>query len=122
MKVDELMGLVAALCNAAHDQGMGRNPNGARERANLIKAELRTALSACVTGWQGMDSAPTDEIDSFIVLRQGVSDCAFLELQVSRFQGDLYPDHMGSNIDYGDRITDAVAWRPVLKYTAPTET
>ncbi|MDR3620502.1 MAG: hypothetical protein P4L85_14220 [Paludisphaera borealis] len=63
--------------------------------------------------WHDIETRPTrDEDGSFIVLCPGNDACASMELQVSVFEGRMYPDHMNNLIDWGNAITDATHWRP----------
>jgi hypothetical protein len=36
--------------------------------------------------------------------------CDSLAVQVSNFEGQMYPDHLDGLIDWEDRVTDATHW------------
>ena len=61
------------------------------------------------SAWQPIETAPDSRIESvpFLVLRRG------FVVQVSWFEGRLYPDAMESCIDWDDGITDATHWMPL---------
>jgi hypothetical protein len=62
--------------------------------------------------WRLIDTAPKDEIGSFLIFTL----CAGKEpvvVQVSRFEGRLYPDFLGSAIDREDAMTRATHWMPL---------
>lgn len=65
------------------------------------------------TGWQPIATAPTSEREPFLVKTPGNDAASQLVLQVSVFEGNMYPDHMGCNVDFGDRVTTATEWCPV---------
>ena len=77
-------------------------------------------------GWKPMSSAPQTEHTPFLVYlprtmagsREVNEPCI---VQVSRFEGNLYPDAMANLIDWSDRITTATAWRPVFPPPAALE-
>jgi len=84
-----------------------------RTVGKLIAAAL-TATEPPESKWQPIESAPEQEGVPFLVLcpKNDVAD--FVIVQVSKFQGDMYPDFLNANIDYADRITNALAWTPTL--------
>lgn len=62
--------------------------------------------------WKTIDSAPKDEIKSYLVWvpkRKGIDEYDSV-IQVSNFQGDMYPDNKQCCIDWGDRIQGATHW------------
>lgn len=67
-------------------------------------------------GWKPMSSAPQTEHTPFLVYlprtmagsREVNEPCI---VQVSRFEGNLYPDAMQHVVDWSNRITSATAWR-----------
>jgi len=63
--------------------------------------------------WLPIETAPKDERKPFLVLLPGNDAADYLVLQVSAFEGNMYPDHLGGSIDYGDRVTNAVGWMPL---------
>lgn len=74
-----------------------------------IHAAAPLASSPYAGGWRTIDSAPKDSDKStpFLVLRRGIV------VQVSWFEGRLYPDARESCVDYADGITDATHWMPL---------
>jgi hypothetical protein len=58
--------------------------------------------------WQPIETAPTTESESFLILRRGIV------VQVSWFEGRLYPDAREACVDWHDGITDATHWAPPL--------
>jgi len=57
-----------------------------------------------------IESRPTSEGYSFLVMTLN-NDCwEKVILQVSNFEGNMYADGKQAIIDYEDRITNAVAW------------
>ena len=67
----------------------------------------QAATRAAVPAWQPIETAPKSEATSFMVLRKGVA------IQVSWFEGRLYPDAREACIDWEEGITDATHWRPL---------
>ena len=67
----------------------------------------QAATRAAAPAWRDIESAPTSEDVSFLVLRRGIV------IQVSWFEGRLYPDARESCIDWEDGITDATHWMPL---------
>lgn len=62
--------------------------------------------------WRSIDSAPMEEHEPFLVFTL----CAGKEpvvVQVSRFEGRLYPDFLGSAVDWDDALTRASHWMPL---------
>lgn len=47
--------------------------------------------------------------------------CDFLAVQVSNFEGQMYPDAFGGSIDYGDRVTHATHWCELPGYDISSE-
>lgn len=60
--------------------------------------------------WKPIDSHPKNEGHAFLVLLKGNDVCDSLAVQVSNFEGGIYPDHKDGLIDWDDRITDATHW------------
>lgn len=71
--------------------------------------------------WQPIESAPKDENYSFLVLLPGNSMCNCLVMQVSVFEGRMYPDAMDGNIDWGDGVEVATHWQPLPDAPALSE-
>lgn len=57
--------------------------------------------------WQPIETAPTREDEPFLILRRGVV------IQVSWFEGRMYPDAREACVSWEDGITDAQAWMPL---------
>lgn len=70
-------------------------------------------LRAQAPGWRGMETVPMDEEKSFLVLLPKNDVAPFVVLQVSRFEGRLYPDARNACIDWDDGITTATHWQPL---------
>lgn len=64
--------------------------------------------------WQPIETAPMDEKESFLVLRKGNDMADFLIVQVSVFEGRMYPDLMDGLIDWDDAVTDATHWTKAI--------
>ena len=62
--------------------------------------------------WRPIETAPTKEDVPFLVMTPGNGVARFLILQVTRFEGALYPDHLDGAVSYSDRITNATLWMP----------
>jgi hypothetical protein len=63
--------------------------------------------------WLNIKTAPMDdEMRPFLVLLPKNDVAPFVILQVTPFEGSLYPDHMDGNIDWDDRVTTATHWTP----------
>lgn len=76
-------------------------------------AELAIASVKREPQWLPIESAPKEEVAPFLVL---LPQCAKHEecvLQVSNFQGDMYPDYLGGMVDFDDRIVSAIGWMPL---------
>ncbi len=71
--------------------------------------------------WQLIESMPRNEEKPFLVLMDsGEKD--LVVMQVSMFEGNLYPDHLGAAIDYHDIVTTAKYWMPLNALpTAPKQ-
>lgn len=65
------------------------------------------AWQAAAPAWQPIEKAPKSESTSFMVLRKSVA------IQVSWFEGRLYPDAREACIDWEDGIIDATHWMPL---------
>ena len=78
----------------------------------LLESAAPTSPAAPVGQWQPIETAPQREDHSFLVRRDVGRGMTFV-MQVSRFEGNLYPDHLESNVDYDDRIIDATHWMPL---------
>lgn len=70
--------------------------------------------------WQPIETAPTSEDGSYLVLLPGNEVCDFLIVQVSNFEKQRYPDHKDGLIDWNDRITTATHWMPVPELSKVT--
>lgn len=68
--------------------------------------------------WQPIDTAPTKEDAPFLVMTPGNGVARFLILQVTCFEGALYPDHLDAAVSYSDRITNATHWMPAPEVAA----
>ena len=65
--------------------------------------------------WKTIESAPTDETVSFLVFCKSKYLVPVI-LQVSRFEGQLYPDAMEHCIDWDDRIKSATHWAELPEF------
>lgn len=82
----------------------------------FARAVLAATPSDSLEEWLPIATAPTSEFEPFLVLVPDPASSTTndrLVLQVSRFEGYLYPDHLGSSIDFNDRIENATHWRPI---------
>lgn len=63
--------------------------------------------------WLEPSKLPSEENSPFLVLLAGNDAADFLILQVSVFEGRMYPDHLDCNIDHSDAINPArvLGWR-----------
>ena len=76
-------------------------------------AAIRSAAATQSTcPWQPIETAPTKEDAPFLVMTPGNGVARFLILQVTRFEGELYPDHLDGAVSYSDRVTNATLWMP----------
>jgi len=82
-------------------------------RERLIKAFPQREV---VHRWQPMDTVPKKEDEVFLVRLPGNDVCKTLAIQVSVFEGRMYPDCKDGLIDWDDAIVGADAWSPL-----PTE-
>ena len=74
-------------------------------------AAMRKALEAAEqAAWQDIETAPRDENLSFLVLSRNC-DNGDVITQASWFENELYPDALGSSIDYDDRLILPTHWR-----------
>lgn len=65
--------------------------------------------------WKTIDTAPKDEALSFLVfvpVTKPVEEWDVI-IQVSWFQGYLYPDSKQACVDWDDAITTATHWMPL---------
>lgn len=71
--------------------------------------------------WQPINSAPKEEGISFLVFRpkHGEKYTWASIIQVSNFQGRMYPDARDACIDWDDGIENATHWMPLL--ASPTK-
>lgn len=60
--------------------------------------------------WKPIETKPQQEDQPFLVLLPKNAVADFVILQVTIFEGAMYPDHMNGMIDYGDRVTTATHW------------
>jgi hypothetical protein len=82
--------------------------------AQAVAAALSSLPQPTGDAWQDIESAPTSEADPFLVLRRGIA------VQVSWFEGRLYPDALEACVDFDDGITDATHW--MYRTQPPKET
>jgi len=64
-------------------------------------------------GWRPISEAPKSEHKPFLVQLPGNDMADYIVMQVSNFEGRMYPDARDGCIDWEDGITNAVAWRPL---------
>jgi hypothetical protein len=62
------------------------------------------------SAWQPIETAPTSEEEPFLVLLPKNDVAPFVILQVSRFEGRLYPDALDACIDWENGVTTATHW------------
>jgi hypothetical protein len=61
--------------------------------------------------WKPIETRPmAQEEVSFLVLLPKNDVANSVILQVSIFQGEMYPDHLDGIIDFNDRVTNATHW------------
>lgn len=91
-----------------------------RNKANYFRSRLvERGDGQDSGGWMTISTAPTSEDISFVALvPMGDHQDGSVEVQVTRFEGSLYPDIKGENIDRADAITNATHWR--RRYPAPS--
>lgn len=72
------------------------------------------ARSADTSGarWLPIETAPQQDDHSFLV-RRDVGRGMTFTMQVSRFEGNMYPDHLDANVDWEDQVNDATHWMPL---------
>lgn len=102
----ELVRFKDEVCQYAQNVG-----KGVLEKNAEIKA-LKAALAA--REWQPIETKPEEGSGSFLVLlpENGVAD--YVVLQVSIYEGRMYPDARDACIDWKDGITTATHWQPAL--------
>lgn len=96
------------------------------ERKELLDAS-RAALDAIIAAgkcidddWKPIDTAPRVENYPFLVLLPGNDVAPFIVLQVSIFEGRLYPDARDACIDWEYGITAATHWKRCPAPPKPT--
>lgn len=65
-----------------------------------------------MSDWQPIETAPPEEGVPFLVLLPKNDVAPFVILQVSWFEGRMYPDARNACIDWEDGITTATHWMP----------
>lgn len=99
--------LNAMLTQFGMDEDEWNKPTFDQARAALLAEKVEPV------GWQPIETAPTSEKDAYLVfvplddVGQGV------QIQVTPFEGRLYPDGKDSCVDYNDAITSATHWMPL---------
>lgn len=68
-----------------------------------------------ISGWQPIETRPTEDCVNFLVLLPGNDMAKYLILQVSGFEENIYADHLDGCIDWSDRILNATHWMPLPK-------
>ncbi|MCK5612028.1 hypothetical protein KAR91_59710 [Candidatus Pacearchaeota archaeon] len=64
--------------------------------------------------WQPLITTPSNKKENYPFLVKTKNDEGDLvALQVSWFEGNLYPDHLAFNIDYNDVVKDYIGWMPL---------
>lgn len=88
---------------------------GETQKQPLVEA-IKAYLDAMPNPWLPKDTMPEEEGAPFLVLMENDLDNKYV-LQVSWFEGFLYPDHRGSSIDWDDRIRlhEIDGWMPTPK-------
>ena len=78
-------------------------------------AGLAAAPKAPEVGqWRPIETAPKDEAyGGFLVRVPSEDGRALVVIQVSNFEGVMYPDIHGFNVDREDQVTKAVDWMPL---------
>ena len=84
---------------------------GARQALVLDDPRQVAAWNRRDDDWQPIHTAPRVENDPFLVLLPGNDVAPFIVLQVSIFEGRLYPDARDARIDWQDGITTATHWK-----------
>lgn len=99
-----------------------------KEAENTYKAMLsasplapQAATQGEAVAWLPIETAPQQDDYSFLVRRSPRGKNWTYTMQVSRFEGNMYPDHLDSNVDFDDRVTDATHWAPMLPAPAPSK-
>jgi len=60
--------------------------------------------------WRTIDTRPTEDCKSFLVALPKNDMADYIILQVSNFEGNMYPDHLNGLIDWSDRVLTATHW------------
>lgn len=68
-----------------------------------------------LTGWQPIETAPKEELEPFLVFVPWDYIGDGVVIQVSMFEGRMWPDGKESCIDWNDAITNATHWMPRKK-------
>jgi len=63
-----------------------------------------------MTKWKTIETAPKDDLIPFLVLLPKNDVADYIVLQVSRYEGRMYPDAKDACIDWEDGITTATHW------------
>lgn len=89
---------------------------GVHEIANFIVEVIDSNQPSLTPGeWNAFENnveIPFDEHEPFLVLLPGNDAAKFLIVQVSFFEGRMYPDAKDCIIDHSDEITNATHWKP----------
>jgi hypothetical protein len=66
-------------------------------------------------GWLPIETRPKEETFSYLVFvpKTQSTDDYDVALQVSNFQGEMYPDHMQNLVDWEDAVKNPTHWRPL---------
>ena len=103
---------IASLRSNSCDRGLWIRQFG--EEALEIILELQQenqALQDKLEGaWQPIETRPKDECVPFLVALPKNYVADFVAIQVSNFEGQMYPDHLDGLIDWSDRVLNATHW------------
>lgn len=72
-----------------------------------------------LTGWQPIETAPKEELEPFLVFVPWDYIGDGVVIQVSMFEGRMFPDGKESCIDWNNAIINATHWMPLPE--APKE-
>lgn len=91
-----------------------RSTPAGRGEGEMAPPKTASHPSPTSSAWRTMDDAPKEEDGvPFLVRLPKNSVADFIAMQVTIFEGRMYPDHLDGNIDYQDGIENATGWMPL---------
>jgi len=105
-KLDQSKKIYEEICKRMIREAIEATSELDNERIKSLQDKLEGA-------WQPIETRPKDECVPFLVALPKNYVADFVAIQVSNFEGEMYPDHLNGLVNWNGRVLNATHWMPL---------